>query len=147
MPVTDREHDKSMEEPPLCEQLPVRDYLDNLMVRTNGNFVAAYELGGVHSYFASDEERERTKVMVGAMLKSLPEQTMRLQVRCESLEDPGELLEAYAHLGNSDHAAVRLLDEERLEAWRSKTADALYLRLRLHVYLIWDWRLHRRLAG
>ena len=40
MPVTQEQHEKKLQDPALCEQLPVRDYLDNVMVRTNGALVA-----------------------------------------------------------------------------------------------------------
>jgi len=93
MPLTQEQYDKKLEDPALCEQLPVRDYLDGVAVRTNGALVAAYELKGITSYFGSDEERDRSKVMLGALLKSIPEQSMRLQVRYEVVEDLGNLLE------------------------------------------------------
>ena len=55
MPLTLEQHERKLDDPPMCEQLPVRDYLDNIVVRTNGAFVAGYELKGLASYFASDE--------------------------------------------------------------------------------------------
>jgi hypothetical protein len=57
--ITLAQHEKKLQEPALCELLPVRDYLDNVIVRTNGAFVAGYELSGLTSYFASDEGRDR----------------------------------------------------------------------------------------
>jgi len=46
VPITIAQYEKKLQEPALCEQLPVRDYLDNVIVRTNGAFVAGYELRG-----------------------------------------------------------------------------------------------------
>jgi hypothetical protein len=45
MPMTYAEHDKKMKVPAVCELLPLRDLPegDNVMVRTNGAFVAGYE--------------------------------------------------------------------------------------------------------
>jgi hypothetical protein len=57
VPVTLEQHERKLHDPALCEQLPVRDYLDNVVVRTNGAFVAGYELKGLASYFASDVGR------------------------------------------------------------------------------------------
>jgi len=34
MPVTWEQHEKKLDDPALCELLPVRDYLDNVLVRT-----------------------------------------------------------------------------------------------------------------
>jgi hypothetical protein len=76
VPLTLEQHVRKLHDPPLCEQLPVRDYLDDVVVRTNGAFLAGYELRGLASYFASDEGRDRGKVMLEALLRSLPEQSM-----------------------------------------------------------------------
>ena len=95
MPLTLDKHEQKLFDPALCELLPVRDYLDNVVVRTNGAFVAGYEFKGLTSYFASDEGRDRGKLMLEALLRSLPEQSMRVQVRYEVVEDLGELLEQY----------------------------------------------------
>ena len=57
MPLTLEQHEGKLHDPALREQLPVRDYLDNVVVRTTGAFVAGYELKGLASYFASDEGR------------------------------------------------------------------------------------------
>ncbi len=93
VPLTLEQHERKLHDPALCEQLPVRDYLDNIVVRTNGAFVAGYELKGLASYFASDEGRDRGKLMLEALLRSLPEQSMRVQFRYEVVEDLGDLLE------------------------------------------------------
>lgn len=56
MPVTQAEHDRRLKAPAVCELLPLRDLPmgDNVMVRTNGAFVAGYELRGILAYFATD---------------------------------------------------------------------------------------------
>src|SRR5947209_1568894 len=61
MPVTWEQYEKKLDDPALCELLPVRDYLDNVLIRTSGAVVAGYELRGITSYFASDQERDRSK--------------------------------------------------------------------------------------
>jgi hypothetical protein len=43
MPLTLRQWEDSLRQPALCELLPVRDYLDGCIIRTNGCFVAGYE--------------------------------------------------------------------------------------------------------
>jgi hypothetical protein len=147
MPMTSEQHGKSLDDPALCEQLPVRDYLDDVMVRTNGALVAGYEVRGITSYFASDEERDRAKVMLGALLKSIPEQSMRVQVRYEVVEDLGNLLEVYTAQDRSGHEIGRILDAARTEAWRAKAEAGHYLRPLFHVYFIWDPRVHHRVTG
>ena len=147
MPLTLEQHERKLHDPALCEQLPVRDYLDNVVVRTNGAFVAGYELKGLASYFASDEGRDRGKLMLEALLRSLPEQSMRVQFRYEVVEDLGDLLEQYAEAQQSERAEVIALDELRVERWRMKEANGHYMRPLLHVYFIWDPVVHRRIAG
>ena len=98
MPITWEQHEKKLDDPALCELLPVRDYLDNVLVRTSGALVAGYELRGITSYFASDQERDRSKAMLGALLKSIPEQSMRVQVRYEVVEDVAYTQSAMAEL-------------------------------------------------
>src|SRR6516162_1377540 len=145
--LTQEQFEKSLDNPALCEQLPVRDYLDNMMVRTNGALVAGYEVRGITSYFASDEERDRSKVMLGALLKSIPEQSMRVQFRYEVVEDLGSLLEVYTAQDHSAHEIGRALDAARLEAWEAKAIAGHYLRPLLHVFFIWDPLVHRRVTG
>jgi hypothetical protein len=119
-PLTREQYEKRLDDPALCEQLPVRDYLDNVLARTSGALVAGYELRGITSYFASDEERDRAKVMLGALLKSIPEQSMRLQVRYEEAEDVGNQFEVYTAQDRSGSEIGRTLDAVRLEAWEQR---------------------------
>ena len=72
MPLTVREHQAAMHQPALCELLPVRDFLDEVAVRTNGAFVAGYELGGMNSYYHDDEMRNRVKASLEGLVRSLP---------------------------------------------------------------------------
>src|SRR6266481_7126924 len=147
MPLTLEQHEGKLQDPALCEQLPVREYLDDVVVRTNGSFVAGYELKGLTSYFASDEGRDRGKLMVETLLRSVPEQSMRIQFRYEVVENLGDLLERYAEAQQSERAEVIALDELRVERWRMKEANGHYMRPLLHVYFIWDPVVHCRIAG
>lgn len=147
MPLTQEQHDKKLDDPAMCEQLPVRDYLDNVIIRTNGAFVAGYELRGVTSYFASDQERNRAKAMLGALLKAIPEQSMRLQIRYEVVEDLGDLLDRYRAEKKSEQPEVSILDEARIENWQNKAAEGHYLRPVLYAYFIWDPRIHHQVTG
>lgn len=147
MPLTTREHEKSLMSPALCEQLPVRDYLDNVVVRTDGCFVAGYELKGLTTYFASDEGRNRGKLMLESLLRSIPEQSMRLQLRYEVVEDLGDLLADYAAGQDSANPKLSSLDAVRIERWKTKESACYYARPILHAYFIWDPVIHRRVTG
>ena len=147
MSLTAEQHDRQLTDPALCEQLPVRDYLDNIVVRTNGAFVAGYELSGLASYFASDEGRDRGKLMLEALLRSLPEQSMRVQFRYEVVEDLGDLLDRYIAGQNSERDEVIALDDLRIARWRGREVTGCYMRPLLHVYFIWDPVVHHRVSG
>jgi len=147
VPLTLDQQEKTVREPSLCEQLPVRDYLDNVVVRTNGPFVAGYELKGFASYFESDEGRDRGKLMLEALLRSLPEQSMRVQFRYEVVEDLGELLEQYVAGQRSERTEAIVLDDLRVDRWKKKETSGDYARHILHLYFIWDAVVHHRLAG
>jgi hypothetical protein len=147
MPLTVEQHERKLDDPPLCEQLPIRDYLDNIVVRANGSFVAGYELKGLASYFASDEGRDRGKLMLEVLLRSLPEQSMRVQFRYEVVEDLGGLLDQYVAGQRSKRSEVIALDELRVQRWREKEINGSYIRPLLHVYFIWDPLVHHRVTG
>ena len=95
MPITVLEHTKSLGQPPLCEQLKVRDIVDDLLVQVNGSFVAGYAVSGINSYYASDEDRNRTKLSLEGLVRSLPERSMRMQARFEITEGTGDLITRY----------------------------------------------------
>ena len=73
MPMTHAEHEPngSFNAPAVCELLPLRDLPcgDNVMVRTNGAFVAGYELRGILAYFATDVDRNQNKSMLEALFR------------------------------------------------------------------------------
>src|SRR5579863_10714357 len=108
MPVTQAEHDRRLRAPAVCELLPLRDLPlgDNIMVRTNGAFVAGYELKGILAYFATDSDRNQNKAMLEALLRSIPDVSMRIQFRYEISERLGDLLDRYIHEGRTEQSEV-----------------------------------------
>jgi len=158
MPLTLRQWEDSLRQPALCELLPVRDYLDGCIIRTNGSFVAGYEAIGLNTFFHSDETRNRTKETLEALVRALPERSMRLQVRYEVTEGQGDLTERYVREQRIENPVLQALDRERLRLWNSREEEGHYLRRRLHLYFIWnpdvhhespdfEWRKTRRAAG
>ena len=144
MPVTQAEHDRRLKVPAVCELLPLRDLPvgDNIMVRTNGAFVAGYELRGFLAYFATDGDRNQNKSMLEALFRSVPDVSMRVQFRYEISEHLGDLLSNYIHEQRTDQSEVMALDAHRLQMWRQKENSGFFFENRLHVYLIWDPRIH-----
>src|SRR5215469_8170588 len=142
MPLTMQQYDRSLAQPPLCEQLKIRDITDNLLIQLNGSFVAGYRISGICSYYASEEERNRTKLLLEALIRSLPERSMRLQVRFEILEGVGDLVARYNREQHSQNIVLQTLDREQSNAWLLKNASGYYLDPRFHFYFIWDPRIH-----
>lgn len=95
MPITARQHEAGLHRPAFCELLPVRDFLDNVIVRTDGSFVAGYDLGGINSYYDSDEARNQTKYSLETLIRSITERSMTMQVRYEVVQGLGNLLLHY----------------------------------------------------
>jgi type IV secretory pathway VirB4 component len=145
MPLTTAQHKKKLKVPAVCELLPLRDILDDVMVRTNGSFVAGYELRGTLSYFATDEDRNQAKSLIEALLRSIPDVSMRVQFRYEISEDLGTLLEDYVRTQSTTQSELMALDTHRLEMWQAREREGHYFGIRLHAYFIWDPRIHAKI--
>jgi type IV secretion system protein TrbE len=144
MPITSQEYNKSLGQPPLCEQLKVRDIVDDLFIQVNGSFVAGYKVSGINSYYASDEERNRTKSALEALVRSLPERSMRMQARFEISEDTGDLIGRYNLEQRNPNSVLQALDRQQADAWSKKDTEGFYLRHFLHFYFNWDPRIHHQ---
>ena len=144
MPLTVQQYDRSLSQPPLCEQLKVRDLIDNLLIQLDGSFVAGYRVSGICSYYASEEERNRTKLLFEALIRSLPERSMRLQARFEIFEGLGNLIARYNREQLSPSSVLQTLDREQSNIWLAKDASGYYVDQALHFYFIWDPRIHHQ---
>ena len=89
-----------------------------MAVQIDGSLVAAYEVGGIQSYYASDEGRNRLKGLLEALVRSLPERSMRMQVRFEIAEGTGDLISRYIRERRGESAVLRELDRLHVELWK-----------------------------
>jgi hypothetical protein len=142
MPMTVERYEQSMSAPPLCEQLRIRDLLDDVAVQIDGSMVAGFEVGGIQSYYASDEARNRLKDLLESLVRSLPERSMRMQVRFEISEGTGDLVSRYVRERRNESQVLRELDRLHIELWRSRESVGFYLEHFLHLYFIWNPRIH-----
>jgi hypothetical protein len=138
------QYHRSLAQPPLCKQLKVRDLTDNLLIQLNGAFAAAYKASGISSYYASDEDRNRTKLALEALVRSLPERSMRLQVRFEISQGAGDLIRRYNQEQRNPSAVLQAIDREQSDGWLRKDVEGDYLQHFLHFYFIWDPRVHHQ---
>ncbi|WP_031501165.1 VirB4 family type IV secretion system protein [Bryobacter aggregatus] len=146
MPVTAAKHEESLRRPALCELLPVREYLDGVMVQVDGSLVAGYELTGINGFYHDDSMRNRSKHALEALIRSLPERSMRLQMRFEICEGIGDARTAYPRLNRNENAVLQAIDRERMGRWDSGESRGHYLRHLLHAYFVWNPRIHHELA-
>ena len=144
MPKTRAQHERSLEDPAVCELLKIRDFLDNVMVRTDGCYVAGFRVAGAMTYFGDDDERNEAKSVLESLLRAMPEQSMRLQFRYEVVESLNGLLDQYRKDSRCENKEVQALDEQRLAVWSEKEKQGTYLTRIAAVYLIWDPAKHKR---
>lgn len=71
MPTTIERHKASLHQPAFSELLPVRDILNDVIIRTTGALVAGYELSGINSYYHNDDGRNRAYAQVVCSAKDV----------------------------------------------------------------------------
>lgn len=145
-PQSSKRYEESLRKPALCELLPVREYLDGVMVQVDGSLVAGYELTGLNSFYHDDEMRNRSKHSLEALVRSLPERSMRLQMRFEIAQGIGPARTEYPRLQKSESAVLQEIDRHRMSRWDRRSEEGYYLRHLLHAYFIWNPRIHHELA-
>src|SRR4051812_15290907 len=146
-PISSRRHELEMHNPALCEELRVRDILDSIGVMTNGTFVAAYELSGVHSYYHTEEMRNRAKESFEAVLRSMPERSMRFHLRFEIRQDTGDVIRRYADCTRNSNIVLGSIDRQRCSGWFEKEAAGEFLDYRLYAMFYWDPAIHQSEPG
>ena len=75
-------------------------------------------------------------------MRSLPERSMRMQIRYEVTDGHGDLTERYVKEQRIENAVLQALDRERIRLWNTRQQEGHYLRRRLHVYFIWNPEIH-----
>src|SRR2546428_9081150 len=133
-----RQHEFELHNPALCEELRIRDILDNVAVMTSGAFVAAYELSGVHSYYHTEDMRNRAKESFEAVLRSMPERSMRLHLRFEVRQDTGDVIGRYVGCTRNTNVVLASIDEARCSRGSEKEAAGEFLDYRPDARFSWD---------
>jgi len=152
MPTTTAKHNRSLVTPGIYSLLPIRDFLpgaltpaDGVMVRTDGCYVAGFHLGGSLTYFADDAAMNEMKSRVEALLRTIPEESMRVQFRYEVVENANGLIDRYEALQRTESDVARRMDAIRMEGWRKEEEHSEFLTRLAAVYFIWDPALHEQL--
>jgi hypothetical protein len=145
--VPNKPRDERDKTPAMCEILPIRDFLDNVMVRIDGCYVAGYRIEGSRTYFGSEDDRNRLKDRLDSLLRTCPEESIRVQVRYEVTDTIGHTIDDYEAARRTKLPAAIALDQERVDIWRKKAAAGEYLTRTAAIYFIWSPEAHRRLMA
>jgi hypothetical protein len=144
LPKTTEERLKEITRPAVCDLLPVRDFLDDVMIRADGSYVAGFHLGGALSYFMDDDGRNQTKRTLESLFLTIPEESMRVQFRYEVIENVGSLLERYEAARTTTLEHVIAMDQQRVDEWRASDQSGEFLTRVAAVYFIWNPEIHAR---
>lgn len=128
----------------MAEWFPIRDILDNIMVRNDGCFVGGYSLDGSFIYYGSVEDRNGVSDSLDSLLRTCPEESMRIQVRYEVDDRVGTIIDDYVDARRTQNEAALLLDTERERIWRERAARHDFLTRRVSIYFIWDPEVYRK---
>jgi len=102
---------------------------------------------GSLTYFGSVEERNELKARIDALLRTCPEESIRVQIRYEVNDQMGDTLSMYEEARRTSHPAAVALDEERVKDWKLRARDGEFLTRSLTFYFIWDPETHRRMMA
>lgn len=131
----------------VCALLNAREFLDNVIVRMDGSYVAGYRLKGSLTYFGSIDERNELKARVDAMIRTCPEESMRIQIRYEVNDQIGDTLKAYEKERRTSFDAAVALDESRVDRWTKRAEQGDFLTRSLEIYFTWNPDVHRRVMA
>jgi hypothetical protein len=99
------------------------------------------------TYFAGDDGRNELKSRVDALLRTCPDQSMRVQVRYEVNDQIGDTLSQYEEARRTTSAAALALDEERVKEWTQRARAGDFLKRSLAIYFIWNHDVHKRVMA
>lgn len=128
----------------MAELFPIRDFLDDVMVRSDGCYVAGYRLQGAHTYFGGETERNGVNFQLDALLRACQEESMRIQVRYEIDDNAASVLKSYEDATSTDYQPAIDMDRERLVRWQERAAAGEFLNRTTTIYFIWSPEMHRK---
>src|SRR5208282_2609573 len=96
-------------------------------------------------YFGDDDAMNEMKSRIEAVLRTIPEESMRVQFRYEVVENTNGLIDRYQEFQRTESDIARRMDAIRIEGWKKEEAAGEFLTRLAAVYFIWDPALHERL--
>lgn len=143
MPEPTKQVENAAKNPAFCSLIPLLELVDNYEVLRHGPLSALYRVSPLNSYFQSDEERNEASEALHALLRTMPDnRALRLQVRYETTEGVGTLLDNFEAQLRSRHPVLAALDREQLQAWRARNERGEFLKRHYTVGFQSDPRLY-----
>ncbi|HEX4166764.1 MAG TPA: hypothetical protein VHZ55_14965, partial [Bryobacteraceae bacterium] len=129
MPQTSKQVENAAKNPAFCSLIPLLELVDNYEVLRHGPLSALYRVSPLNSYFQSDEEQNEASEALHALLRAMPDnRALRLQVRYETTEGVGPLLDNFEQQLRSRHPVLATLDREQLKTWRERDERGDFLK-------------------
>jgi hypothetical protein len=143
MPETTKQVENAAKNPAFCSQIPLLEFVDNYTVLRNGAQSAMYKVSPLNTYFQSDERRNETSEALHALLRTMPDnRALRLQIRYDTTEGVGALLDNWEGQLRSPHPVLVALDGEQLTTWRERDRRGEFIRRHYKIGFQLDPRLY-----
>ena len=121
MPETKQQIETAARNPAFCSQIPLLEFVDDYAVLRNGAISALYRVSPLNTYYQSDEQRNEISEALHALLRTMPDnRALRLQIRYDTTEGVGRLLDNWEGQLRSPHRVLAVLDGEQLATWRER---------------------------
>ncbi len=143
MPETKKQVENAAKNPAFCSQLPLLEFVDNYTVLRNGALSAMYRVSPLNTYYQSHEKRNETSEALHALLRTMPDnRALRLQIRYDTTEGVGGLLDNWEGQLRSPHSVLAALDGEQLTRWRGRDRHGEFIKRRYKIGFQLDPRLY-----
>jgi hypothetical protein len=124
----------------LARRIPVSEIRDELVVRRDGSFCAAWECAGIATAFASAERLESVSSALDAFVKGVRHPDVELQFRYIVDHEKAEVLRERKNASNCVNSPAGWLEENRLAFWKSSLDSGHIRRIKLIALLSWKPR-------
>ena len=143
MPQTTKQVENSAKNPAFCSQIPLLEFVDHYTILRNGAASALYRVSPLNTYYQSDEQRNKISEALHALLRTMPDnRALRLQVRYDTTEGVGSLLDHWERQLRSRHPVLAALDGEQLRTWRERDRRGEFLQRHYRMGFQLDPRLY-----
>jgi hypothetical protein len=121
----------------LGARIPISEIRDDLIVRRDGSFCAAWECVGTATQFADAERLEALSSSLDAFIKGIRHPQIELQFRYEIDYETSQVLDDRKARSNCVNSPAAWLEENRVSFWRSAIDAGQIRSIRLLVLLAW----------